>query len=118
MSVPEWPPSPPLQNLHREELAGGRSALLLVGAAGRGHWSASVEAAPREARLLFDLACRVETVDGWIGNRYRLHRGAAARLKIASDEADVTWSDLEVEIRPRSIQRPTVRWRFAVDLVP
>src|SRR5262245_36695789 len=52
----DWPPSPPLVNLHREMLPDGREALLSVGAAGRSHWSASVEAAQHEAALMFDFA--------------------------------------------------------------
>ena len=55
----EFPPSPPLQSLSIEELAPGRRAALLVGMAGRSHWSASIEAVPGIAALVFDIACRV-----------------------------------------------------------
>jgi hypothetical protein len=56
-----WPHSPPLQSLHVERRADGRQVALLVGMAGKGHWSASVEldAAGEQAR--FEVACRVPT---------------------------------------------------------
>ena len=40
----DWPPSPPLQSLSIETLPDGRRVALLVGMAGRSHWSASIEA--------------------------------------------------------------------------
>src|SRR6187401_2284712 len=39
-------PCPPLQDLSIETLPDGRRVALLVGKAGRGHWSASIETAP------------------------------------------------------------------------
>jgi hypothetical protein len=56
-----WPASPPLQQLHVEERPEGRVALL-VGMAGRTHWSAAVEAARGESggkSIRFDVAARV-----------------------------------------------------------
>ena len=112
----DWPPSPPLQNLHRETLADGRAALLLVGAAGRGHWSASVEAANDQPRLVFDLACRVDAAKGWLGSRYRIHPSASARVVIEADDAEVNWFDRSVNIMPRTIEPPTMRWTYKVCL--
>lgn len=67
-----WPPSPPLQQLRCEEPAPGRRILLLVGMAGRSHWSVSVEADERLPSLLFDVACRVVNPPPWIGSTYRV----------------------------------------------
>lgn len=110
-----WPPSPPLQNLHRETLPDGRTALLLVGAAGRSHWSASIEAARGEAKLLFDIACRHGTASGWLGSRYIAR--AAGWPTIQSEESQTTWTGGEVAIEPvQKSSSPTSRWQFAVAL--
>ena len=58
-----FPPSPPLQQLAIEKLDGGRTAVLLLGMAGRGHWSVSVESRPSERAVRFDVACRARVVD-------------------------------------------------------
>jgi hypothetical protein len=66
------PSSPPLQSVSIETLPGGRRAALLVGMAGRGHWSASIEAVPGEAALVFDIACRSAGGDPMLASTYRL----------------------------------------------
>lgn len=56
-----WPASPPLQHLHVEKRAEGPVALL-VGMAGRTHWSAAVEVATDGSSrrvVRFDIAARV-----------------------------------------------------------
>ncbi len=58
-----FPPSPPLQQLATEELGGGRAAVLLLGMAGRNHWSVSAESRPSDRLLRFDVACRTRVVD-------------------------------------------------------
>jgi hypothetical protein len=72
-----FPASPPLQTLSIETLPDGRRAALLVGMAGRGHWSASVETVYQESALLFDIACKVDASDAVVGSRYRLAPGVA-----------------------------------------
>jgi hypothetical protein len=57
----DWPASPPFQSLNMETRAGGRSLALLVGMAGKSHWSASVELDPTAGRLTFDVACRARS---------------------------------------------------------
>ena len=52
------PPSPPLQQFAVAELDGGREAVLLLGMAGRNHWSVSAESRPSERLIRFDVACR------------------------------------------------------------
>src|SRR5207244_9937204 len=66
----DWPPSPPLQSLSMETLTDGRRVALLVGLAGRSHWSASIEPALGKAELVFDLACRHGPNHGMLGSRY------------------------------------------------
>jgi hypothetical protein len=66
----KWPPSPPLQSLHLEDRPGGIRIAMLVGMAGRSHWSMSVEADRTHSRLLFDVACRVFEEPVWLGSRY------------------------------------------------
>jgi len=113
----DFPPSPPLQNLHRETLPDGRAALLLVGAAGRSHWSASIEAASGAPQLIFDIACRRGGEGGWLGCRYLAMGGAKSPLSLESDDAVVTWREGEVDIRPATNRSATTRWRFTVSLV-
>ncbi|WP_145054388.1 hypothetical protein [Lignipirellula cremea] len=64
-----WPPSPPLQQLSIEEQA-GRPIALLVGMAGKSHWSMSVE--PTDQGMLFDVACRQGVETGKLGSSYLL----------------------------------------------
>src|SRR4051812_28836034 len=62
-----WPASPPLQSLTIHTLPSGNPAALLVGMAGRSHWSASVEGTAEHATLQFDIACRHSTTPAWLG---------------------------------------------------
>ncbi len=110
----DWPPSPPLQSLHRETLAGGRQALLLVGAAGRSHWSASVEAGNDPATLTFDIACRAGGAAAQLGSEYFLLPKALELLRIQPHEAEFVLEGNRLRIAPRSIVTPTVRWRYSI----
>ncbi len=58
-----FPPSPPMQQWALTELGGGRQAALLMGMAGRSHWSLSVEPGMPEPLIRFDVACRTSAVD-------------------------------------------------------
>jgi hypothetical protein len=79
-SSPEvaWPASPPLQELHIES-RDGTDVALLVGRAGKSHWSASISfEQPRgegdgvSEQLVFDIACRVSTLPEALGSAYQL----------------------------------------------
>jgi len=70
-----WPASPALQQLSLTELQSGRSSALLVGMAGKSHWSQSIEADAATASLTFDVACRVQREPQWLGSRYRTRPG-------------------------------------------
>jgi hypothetical protein len=89
----EWPASPPFQSLHverREHAGAGRQLALLVGMAGRSHWSASIEVdrAARQAR--FDIACRTGEA---------LRTAPASRYRIAQNVARARVSDRRIVLR-------------------
>lgn len=79
----DWPASPPFQSLHIEERDDGRTLALLVGMAGKSHWSASIEIETRQQQPLpcvsFDVACRVgDCPPGPLGSAYRAADAAAS----------------------------------------
>jgi hypothetical protein len=67
-----WPLSPPLQQLLIEDRGAAGRVALMVGMAGRSHWSMSVEPVAGRAAFRFDVACRVQAVPGWLGSCWRL----------------------------------------------
>jgi len=82
----DWPASPPFQSLHIEERDDGRTLALLVGMAGKSHWSASIEiegpSPAASACVSFDVACRVpDCPAGLLGSTYR-PAGDSAGLQI------------------------------------
>jgi hypothetical protein len=112
----DWPSSPPLQSLRIETLAGGRRAALLVGMAGRSHWSASVEPVVGEAALVFDIACRHPPGAQGLGSRYRRLSEAAERLMLQADGARLVKDDTTIAIEALLDRTPTARWRYALHL--
>jgi hypothetical protein len=77
----DWPASPPYQEVHFEstklpEREAPCPIALLVGMAGRSHWSASV--APAAANeIAWDVACRLHGPPAWLGAQYRFAAGAS-----------------------------------------
>lgn len=67
----QWPPSPTLQQHSMVEGHEGKQVALLVGMAGKSHWSASVEGDATTTSLVFDVACRVGRRPRWLGSSYR-----------------------------------------------
>jgi hypothetical protein len=67
----DWPPSPPLQQLLIEERPTGPVALL-VGMAGKSHWSASIECRNSHPSFHFDVACRIQRRPVRLGSSYRI----------------------------------------------
>jgi hypothetical protein len=65
-----WPASPALQSLNLETRPSKGQTAMLVGMAGRSHWSMSVEADAIQNRLLFDIACRIHDPPAWLGSMY------------------------------------------------
>ena len=80
-----WPPSPPLQSLSIEKLADGRKAALLVGMAGKSHWSASIAEVAGFCELEFDYACRCDGPPARLGCEYR----AAPHIETIHDKPGV-----------------------------
>ena len=139
-----WPPSPPLQQLSIEELAPGNRVALLLGMAGRSHWSASVECDPASLSLLFDVACRVQQPPQCLGSCYRtevpLAEGSLDRARFTTAAAAVTLqlpplanppsvalalpeNHLAVVYQDLTVARApsTLRWKYRVtwlDLLP
>ena len=107
----DWPPSPPLQSLHCESQPDGSRVALLVGMAGRGHWSASIGPQPHESRLVFDIACRTAIAAAQLESRYRLDRAARFR-SVTRDRIEIDHAGQRITIRP-SQQEPT-RCAFTV----
>ncbi|HJT36328.1 MAG TPA: hypothetical protein VJ783_30175 [Pirellulales bacterium] len=123
-----WPPSPPLQELHIERQADGRQVALLVGRAGRSHWSLSVEAF--ENRLVFDAACRLSAEAEWLGSSYRAPTGAeisndgatfaGGLLRILSATGEGTiisdYGVVRIHAERQAATGPrTVRWQYAIE---
>jgi hypothetical protein len=115
-SADDWPPSPPLQNLTVEERADGRRVALLVGMAGSGHWSASIESAAGEGRIVFDIACRHTEQPRWLGSRYRVMSTDRLPLIIDPGGAGMTVRDtmLVIEPTPPYTTWGTTRWRYSL----
>lgn len=133
-----WPPSPPLQQLHTEARAADQTVALLVGMAGRGHWSLVVEPTADGTAFLFDAACRVSVVPAWLGSSYRvfdatrnadgvvLGRGefgsvvladaadaAVGKLAISSDEP----GRVRCQLAEMNARLPTTfRWRYRIGI--
>lgn len=63
-----WPASPPLQDFEIEPRGSSQKVALLVGMAGTGHWSASVEI--EKEFLRFDIACRIREPAQNLGSTY------------------------------------------------
>jgi hypothetical protein len=134
----EWPASPPLQSLHLETRQGNRQLALLVGMAGRSHWSMSVELDLATARVTFDIACRTRAgAVEHLGSRYKALQPPAehsrrraifvptakapmrlgieinehfgdARLEASADLINL------IAAQPSREQPQTVRWGYAV----
>lgn len=117
----EWPPSPPFQQLHVERRTSG-PVVLLIGMAGKTHWSAAVEVAADRKSIIFDVAARHQSWPEYLGSNYSYVESAAAgRLAWSSDPTtsinlDDRFSD-GWSIRPYGeIASPpsTVAWRYAI----
>jgi hypothetical protein len=127
----DWPLSPPFQEVHFEERDPDGRIALLVGMAGRSHWSASVAAEGDGIR--WDIACRVREAPTWLGAAYQI----AGALSIAATSATVTtpagsrlqftgdtaWESRDARLQ-LSVPLPTEKfpqtlvWQYAVRVAP
>jgi hypothetical protein len=113
-----WPPNPPLQSLTFQTLPSGASAALLVGMAGRSHWSASVEAVPNTAELIFDVACRHSDGPLYLGSQYRTfvptEKAFFVRGLVSEIQQQAENLLIQPQITPTGSQ--TTRWKYVVSL--
>jgi len=131
-----WPPSPPLQQLSIEETRLGARVALLVGMAGRSHWSLSVEPGDEPKSLIFDAACLVRGDVGQLGSAYQfqgrataepsgwLLEAATARLRLhglptlgTTPVVDCRSDRLVVQPTPTALSAASVRWRYVARIV-
>ena len=101
-----WPPSPPVQQLHSQEIDGS-PAILGVGAAGTGHWSISVELDGDQA-IAFDLACRCKAAAEFLGSRYRLD--GAVKIECSDSQLQATGDQLTIKAAEQDSE--THRWSY------
>jgi hypothetical protein len=110
-----WPPSPPLQSLTIETRQADSRVALLVGMAGRSHWSASIEALPDRAELRFDMACRHTELPAWLGSSYAWQGSERNSLAFQTELGEFTTAAERVAIQPRATAaRTSTCWRFAI----
>ena len=124
-SAEAWPPSPPLQSLSIETLTDGRRVALLVGMAGRGHWSASVETDEAKTALIFDIACRSTVRPERLLSCYEIGPGFDQVRVVAENLAPAPanimregeWLAVVCPL-PSHALGPTWRWRYRIELLP
>jgi hypothetical protein len=115
----DWPKSPALQTVHVEARPAG-SVALLVGMAGKSHWSASVAADEASGRVAFDVACRVGREPEWLGSNYRqLGDMNLVQVVVEASVFEVNGELITITPLPhQSTQLPrTVQWRYVVRIV-
>ena len=134
-----WPASPPMQQCSLEPSSRGRQMALLIGMAGKSHWSQSVETDSAAMSLTFDVACRVHRQPVWLGSSYRANHpiealsASTVRLTVAAGieltmtgEApdrslpvglEVSGNHVVIAADLGRLRFPsTVRWRYRVAL--
>jgi hypothetical protein len=117
----DWPRSPPMQSLHLELGPNGKQRAMLVGMAGRSHWSMSVEADAANDRFLFDLACRVREIPPPLRSCYEWQRQAGNGgppilfEPVPPLEMIQTPDRIVLQVVPQNISLPaTIRWQYTV----
>lgn len=95
-----WPTSGVYQELHVEDRPAGVQVALLVGMAGKSHWSLSCEVDPASQTLSFEAACRVRELPKWLGSSYAFASGVACEagvLRLPTGSCQFTSSAAIVE---------------------
>lgn len=113
----DWPPSPPFQSLNVER-RDDRFVALLVGMAGKSHWSASAAIDPLLPCVHFDVACRVSAAcDPRLTSAYRTARGRLLEIEPAGElgpahvESGGEIVRVSVPLSPHAAAR-TLRWGY------
>ena len=90
----DFPSSPPIQQLHTQDI-NGAPVMLGVGMAGRGHWSASISLQDENGTsLLFQYAANVRGEPGWLGCSWSLANGMSAKRNDQTSELVLSGSQL------------------------
>jgi hypothetical protein len=120
-----WPSSPPFQSATYEQKPEG-PVILLVGMAGKSHWSASVELEGSDGQIRFDVACRaMHPPKEALGSRYRgvgeimvseiglkAIGGPDSHVSHAADERSLMISCAKTPAT--SSGKQTLRWSYAI----
>ncbi len=135
----QWPPSPPLQQLCVEDHQSNGPVALLVGMAGKSHWSASVEARTDSTRVVFDMACRFQADPAKLGSTYRANgpfrlgtarhvdfdlEGERCRMTLLEADGlaragfESVEGGLRIAYRPENGTPTTARWKYEVTFCP
>ena len=127
-----WPPSPPLQSIDVDLRAAAGPLALLVGMAGKSHWSASVAVDRANESITFDVACRLGGGErGPLASSYQLcgcefslteqagelcaADGSRVLVEIVPGIGTACYTVIDGELRIASAQEvplPTVRWGY------
>lgn len=143
----EFPASPPFQECSIESRSANEQVALLVGMAGKNHWSAAISTDSRPNRLVFDVACRVtegvsETSRQQLGSQYILlespkQKAGTELSQNGSYGSELTFivgerqfsfqSELNcqfrfgdeglIEVAPVDLGAKTIRWKYSVSAV-
>lgn len=95
--VQPWPPSPPLQQLAAHAPPNRQQATLLLGMAGRSHWSMSVET--QAGAIVFDVACRLADAPTVLGCTYHL-ANSSLECELGDRDASLrgAWGEVRLEL--------------------
>jgi len=85
-----WPSSPALQQLNMQSKVLGEPCALLLGMAGRSHWSASIEVSG--TALIFDVACRVQNMPERLGSIYLIGESCCETAMGADGSCRILWA--------------------------
>ena len=136
----DWPPSPPVQQLHQQPGPCGEF-VAGIGMSGSSHWSVSVTASNAQAQLEFDVACRAKADVGSAASTYRLTSSEGlilpsdmgltidagpCAISLVGDDAEQTscriktQGDRLIVVRPSHVDASfpqTVRWKYRIEVV-
>ncbi|HEY1599608.1 MAG TPA: hypothetical protein VGG64_08405 [Pirellulales bacterium] len=130
----EWPASPPLKDWH-DEKRDRATVLMAVGAAGKSHWSASIELC-NDGTARFDVAARINAMPAYLGSEYACLLGSGAldetsieltpgillncdpgTTRLRFDKADCRLV-VEPLITQTDVWPQTIRWRYWIRGTP
>ena len=122
-STSNSPASGPLQELHVHQQTEGSHALMLVGKAGKNHWSLCVTADAPTNAIIFDAACRVREPVPFLGAVYDKKVASSAICVEVIDIVDGQPATIHNEhdrliIKATCESKPpaTIRWMYHISL--